>query len=134
MQAYFLDISKKTQARKNSKLKQNPEKTQEKIRKNLKNRQLQLSWDSATLNENFIFREKPKVTPKNTIFITKCFQKWEIVGTFLKYSQKLMEKTQNSSKISRKLKPKFQKTQKPATPVELNCRKSVQKISLNIGK
>ena len=33
-QAFFLDISKKTQAQKNSKLKQNPEKTQAKSRKN----------------------------------------------------------------------------------------------------
>ena len=46
---------------------------------------------------------------------------------FFKYSKKTHEKTQNSSKILKKLKPKFQKTQKPATPVELNWRKIVQK-------
>ena len=46
----FLDISKKTQAQKNSKLKQNPEKTQAKFRKKLKNRQLQLSWVGDKLN------------------------------------------------------------------------------------
>ena len=36
IQAYFLDIRKKTQAHKNSKLKQNPEKTQAKSPKNSK--------------------------------------------------------------------------------------------------
>ena len=44
------------------KLKQNSE-------KDLNNRQLQLSWVGAKLNENFIFMWKNKVTPKNSIVI-----------------------------------------------------------------
>ena len=56
-QGFFLDIMKKTQAQKNSKLKQNLEKTQAKSRKKLKNRQLQLSSDGG------IFFTNPKVFP-----------------------------------------------------------------------
>ena len=44
---FFLDISKKTQAQKNSKLKENPEKNSSKIPKKLKNWQLQLSWTAG---------------------------------------------------------------------------------------
>ena len=44
---------------------------------------------------------------------------------------KTHEKNQNTSKILKKLKPKFQKTQKPTTPVELNWRKIVQKKPAN---
>ena len=46
-QGFFLDIVKKTQAQKNSKLKQILEKTQAKSGKKLKNCQLQLSSDGG---------------------------------------------------------------------------------------
>ena len=70
---------------------------------------------------------KLKGTPKNSLFIIKYFQKFENTYTFLKYSQKTHEKTQNSSKILKKLKPKFQKNSKTGNSswVELaeNCPK-----------
>ena len=43
------------------------------------------------------------------------------------------EKTKNSSKILKKLKPRSKKTRKPPTGVELIWRKSVQKKALFIG-
>ena len=36
------------------------------------------------------------------------------------------EKTQNSAKFRKTLKPKSKKTQKPLTPVEMSCPKTVQ--------
>ena len=54
-QGFFLDIVKKTQAKKNSKLKQNLEKNSSKIRKNLKNRQLQLSSDGGIFLQTLEF-------------------------------------------------------------------------------
>ena len=62
---------------------------------------------------------KLKGTPKNSLFIIKYFQKFKKTWNFLTFSQ-------NSWKNS-KLKQNLEKTQKPATPVELNRRKIVQK-------
>ena len=42
----------------------------------------------------------------------------------------LVKKTQNSSQIQKKLKPKSKKTQKAPTPVEMSCQKNVQKKPL----
>jgi len=57
-QAFFLDISKKTQAQKKLKTQGKSWKNSSKTPKKLKNRQLQLSWVVAKLNENSIFSEK----------------------------------------------------------------------------
>ena len=54
---HFFETFPKTHG-KNSKLKQNLKKTQAKIPKKLKNRQLQLSSVGAKVNENSIFREE----------------------------------------------------------------------------
>ena len=127
MQAFFLDISKKTQAQKNSKLKENPEKTQAKFRKNSKTGNS--SWVELVLNwmKTQFLGGKLKGTPKNSLFIIKYFQKLENIWTFFKYSKKLMKKLKTQAKSWKNSSQNSKKTQKPATPVELNWRKIVQK-------
>ena len=76
----FLDISKKTQAHKNSKLKKNHEKKTSKIpKKNGNSRwvELLLNW----MKTQFL-GGKLKDTPKISLFIIKYFQKLENICTF----------------------------------------------------
>ena len=58
------------------------------------------------------------------MFPLKCKLKKKTQGV-------LVKKTQNSSQIQKKLKPKSKKTQKAPTPVEMSCQKNVQKKALN---
>ena len=93
-----MDISKKTQAQKNSKLKENPEKTQAKFRKNSETGNS--SWVELVLNwmKTQFLGGKLKGTPKNSLFIIKYFQKLENICTFFKCSQKLMKKLKTQAK------------------------------------
>ena len=126
-QACFLTFSKKTQAPKNSKLKENLEKTQAKFQKNSKTGNS--SWVELLLNwkKTQFLGGKLKGTPKISLFIIKYFQKLENICTFFKYSKKLMKKLKTQAKSWKNSSQNSKKTQKPATPVELNWRKIVQK-------
>ena len=111
-QAFFLDISKKTQAQKNSKLKENPEKTQAKFPKNSKTGNS--SWVELVLNrmKTPFSGENLKVLLKTAFLSSNIFKNLKIPALFWNIPKKLMKKTQNSSKILKKLKPKFQKNSK----------------------
>ena len=66
----FLDTSKKTQAQKTQNSRKILKKLKQNSKKKLKNRQLQLSWVGAKLNENLIY----KVLPKTAFLSSNIFK------------------------------------------------------------
>ena len=81
----FSDISKKTQAQKNSKLKENPEKTQAKFRKNSKTGNS--SWVELVINwikTPFLWEKNPRVPLKIPFLLSNIFKNEKILALFWK--------------------------------------------------
>ena len=108
---FFLDISKKTQARKNSKLKQNPEKTQEKIRKNSKTGnsswvEIAQHWmKTSFLGKNLRLPLKTPFLLQNVFKNEKLLALfWNILKNSWKKLKTQAKSRENSSQNSKKLK------------------------------